>query len=230
MYGSCMVQVQFIYSSNKVFVEFNSFAVCTVNAWTEIITQKFVPEQDNVKAKVCGFMVVTFALFEEVLHLTLSVFYCFIVACSLLHMIFIVFNLLKQNCIIITIPWYASSSQYHLFLQQLKNIQNCRPKSKKRTVYIQWKHVQDTKSTKPVSFVQPVCLLKTTNANLANTSPTIIKKGWTYEATFLKVWNVDGEHSVQSTKQRFCQSTPKFKRSLWRPWKTSSNESKWRTN
>ena len=49
----------------------------------------------------------------------------------------------------------------------------------------------------------PVRLLKTTNANSANISPTVLKKGWTYEAIFLTFWNFDGEHHLSLNNQAF---------------------------
>ena len=91
---------------------------------------------------------------------------------------------------------YRKQASFH---NLLKKIQHYLSKSKKHTVKACIVTVQDTKSTQLVSFVQPVQLLKTNNANLANISSTIIEKGLDLWSDFFKFWNFDGEHHVQST-------------------------------
>ena len=69
--------------------------------------------------------------------------------------------------------WCASS------LQRLKDIQNCWPKLENAwcfTVKACIVQVQNTKSTKLVSFVQPVWLLKTTNRQFGDHESNRYKK------------------------------------------------------
>ena len=84
--------------------------------------QKFIPQQNNVKAKVCGFVVVTFSLFEEVHYSTLSVFCCFIVVCSLLRMIYSILLTAYRDktawLLSFLDTWYVSGSQHHLLTRQ----------------------------------------------------------------------------------------------------------------
>ena len=65
--------------------------------------QKFIPQQNNIKAKVCVFMVAIFSLFEEVIIL-LSQCSAALLWFEVYYVCFIVFYLQRQNCVVIIIP------------------------------------------------------------------------------------------------------------------------------
>ena len=112
----------------------------------------------------------------------------------------------------------------------MKKVQNCASKFKNTVV----RTVKACTTHRIYPINQLLSSIATTDDHLLPIWQTgvnsLFKKALTHVLLIFDFLNLFWCTLCHHIQQGFCQSIPKFKRPPWRPWKTSSNQSKCHTN